>query len=275
MGDYDGEFNGSLWRKHGKNVNLPTHQVVLDGFWMSPYKVTMADFDFFQSITKASKAQDQSENSGRLPGMPAYLDWYQAHDFCAWLARVTGQPFGLPTEAQWEYAARNLGSFVPVATDNGSWRFENGGDDHDEVSGLNVAFYKNRVEFAREAGIRNADAGMPIASFPPNPLGLYDMTDGGTEWVNDWYDPDYYQYSPVHNPTGPADPVYKSPDTNDEYAKVLRGVYIPQYPILKPWTVYRSYSPPSTTLPLEVGGEKLKLLTGKTARCVLNIDPAA
>ncbi|UFH51522.1 formylglycine-generating enzyme family protein [Pseudomonas sp. KNUC1026] len=211
MGDYDGEFNGSLWHKHGRNVNLPVHKVALDGFWMSPHKVTMAEFDFFLSNRESSESEGLPANQGRLAQMPAYLDWYQAHDFCAWLANVSGQPYGLPTEAQWEYAARNLGGPVPVATDNGSWRFENGGDLHDDVIGLNVAFYRNRLEFTREAGIPNAEAGMPVASFPPNPLGLYDMTDGGTEWVNDWYDPDYYRVLPGGQPHRAGRPCLQKP----------------------------------------------------------------
>jgi formylglycine-generating enzyme required for sulfatase activity len=57
--------------------------------------------------------------------------------------------------------------------------------------------------------------------FPPNPLGLYSMSDNGYEWVKDWYDPAYYQDSPVKDPQGPVNPVHQ--DKFGRYTKVLRG----------------------------------------------------
>ena len=47
---------------------------------------------------------------------------------------------------------------------------------------------------------------LPVGRFPPNPLDLYAMSDNGLEWVKDWYDPDYYQNSPVNDPQGPEQP---------------------------------------------------------------------
>lgn len=280
MGDYDDEFSGSLWLKHEKNINLPLHRVELDGYFMASRKITNEDFAMYLKMTGRDYKYSRSSSAYKLrkfPQLPAYLDWYDAHAFCAWVASLNDEPFALPTEAQWEYAARNKGMRIPAATDNGEWRFIYHGEkyDHDSVEGLNVALAFNRYAFQKQVGDHSYFISLPVASFPPNPLGLYDMTDGGHEWVGDWYDSDYYQYSPVRNPAGPAEPVYKSPDTNDEYTKVYRGIDMPQYPILKAWTVYRGYANPSMILPWEIMGKKVKAVTGMTARCVLNIDPAA
>jgi formylglycine-generating enzyme required for sulfatase activity len=57
--------------------------------------------------------------------------------------------------------------------------------------------------------------------FPPNPLGLYSMSDNGYEWVKDGYDPDYYKYSPLKDPQGPDKPVFKN--SIGLFTKVMRG----------------------------------------------------
>ncbi|MHC6225198.1 formylglycine-generating enzyme family protein [Pseudomonas sp. X10] len=60
-----------------------------------------------------------------------------------------------------------------------------------------------------------------VDRFPPNPLGLHDMSDNGLEWVEDWYDPHYYANSPFHDPQGPDEPSRKN--YYGKYTKVLRG----------------------------------------------------
>ncbi|MEK6669081.1 MAG: SUMF1/EgtB/PvdO family nonheme iron enzyme [Pseudomonadota bacterium] len=164
----------------------PLHKVTLDGFSMMAYKVTYEDFDTFTEAVGSPKINTDIERfkpGARKPLRPAKVNWFGAKAFCQWLSRLSGLPFDLPTEAQWEYAARSGGKKMLFATDNG--RIDEGRNYPDDD-------YKPRLITPE------------IGEFPPNPAGLYGMLDyTALEWVNDWYQPDYYKRSPVANPPGP------------------------------------------------------------------------
>ncbi|MCP3944504.1 MAG: formylglycine-generating enzyme family protein [Desulfobacteraceae bacterium] len=163
-----------------------THRVELDSYSIQKYEVTYADYDFYTSLTKKKRIQQDFDGYEiRGPNYPAGADWQQAQDYCDWLSSITGESFSLPTEAQWEYAARSRGQNVVFATPSGRYEKKN--------SGLSDT--------------------LPVGSYDPNPLGLYDMTTNVQEWVWDWYSYDYYKNSPVKNPKGP--------ETGSQ--KVLRG----------------------------------------------------
>lgn len=85
----------------------------------------------------------------------------------------------LPTEAQWEFAARNRGQYVQYPTSDGSIK-----------NGINILHDDKTFV-------------VPIGQFLPSPLGLFDMSGNATDWVNDWYAEDYYANSPLIDPTGP------------------------------------------------------------------------
>lgn len=133
---------------------------------------------------------------------PARVPNYgEAEGYCAWLAERTGLPFALPTEAQWEYAARSRGREVPYATDTGDVerdpylrRPKEYVDPSIPPSG-NTLMHSS-LKFERR----------PVGSYPPNPLGLYDMTGNVAEWTQDWFQEDYYRYAPYDNPRGPDSP---------------------------------------------------------------------
>tara|TARA_B110001454_G_scaffold217853_1_gene244179 strand:- start:695 stop:1660 length:966 start_codon:yes stop_codon:yes gene_type:complete len=164
----------------------PLHKVTLDGFSMMAYKVTYEDFDAFTEAVGSPKINTDIERfkpGARKPRRPAKVNWFGAKAFCQWLGKNSGLPFDLPTEAQWEYAARSGGKKMLFATDNGQI---------DE--GRN---YPSRWGSGH-------DATPEIGFFPPNPAGLYGMLDYmALEWVNDWYQPDYYKRSSMVNPPGP------------------------------------------------------------------------
>jgi formylglycine-generating enzyme required for sulfatase activity len=151
----------------------PSHRVTITkGFWIGQTEVTVAAYWRFSGST-----------GGPMPTAPAFntrwnkqdmpignVNWRDATAFCSWAG---GR---LPTEAEWEYAGRagnrkaRYGQIDQVA-----WYLDNSGHKTQEV-----------------------------AQKHPNGFGLYDMLGNVWEWVNDWYEADYYQNSPPQDPPGPA-----------------------------------------------------------------------
>ena len=168
--------------------NKFVHPVKLSSYSLSKFQTTLGDFDLF--FIAQGKPLFDLENRKRedlkevlyAPKLPAPLQsWQEAKDYCGWLGALSGFPVDLPTEAQWEYAARNRGQHVAFSTDNGSLNYGR----NFPASGKG-----ERLTFA-------------VDSFVPNPLGIYNLSGNATDWVNDWYDKDYYRVSPLENPTGP------------------------------------------------------------------------
>ena len=184
------------------------------------------------------------------------MDWYDAEKYCNWLGKVSGLPFALPTEAQWEYAARNRGQFIIAGTNNGVLEMEG------INRGINISGALDREDFARKMGLTGGTmVALPVDSYPPNLLGLYDMAGNGYDWIKDWYDPDYYKYSPVVDPQGPEKPVFKRREdidsTAEKYQKVLRGAGLSGP--FNGLTVARFKSSPDTNVTFAT-----------TVRCVIN-----
>lgn len=210
MGDWGSEVGSGLPYDMDRN-SKPLHKVTLDGFSMMAYKATYDDFDLFTDAVGEERINEHPEwrKESRAPRKPAGVNWYGAKAYCQWLGKLSGLPFDLPTEAQWEYAARSGGKRVLFATDNGNIdKGRNFPDDLQLIKDLRVA---------------------DIGTYPPNPAGLYGMLDhAGKEWVNDWYAPDYYKHSPRVNPRGPARGTPLDPKHPDKPgvgpAKVLRGM---------------------------------------------------
>ncbi|MFD2229442.1 formylglycine-generating enzyme family protein [Alkalimarinus sediminis] len=172
--------------------SYPAHKVTLDSFSIQKYEVTQGDMDLFMEVTgyayfddyyEKNKSKYQNRFSVELPAPAA---WADARAFCLWLGEIGNRTIDLPTEAQWEYAARSRGQMYRFATDTG-----------EAVADINMAQEAKKGIFDQSA--------LPKApgSYPPNPLGLYDMSGNAAEWVLDNYQPDYYKYSPEHNPKGP------------------------------------------------------------------------
>jgi formylglycine-generating enzyme len=164
-------------------------EIKLSDFWISRYKTTYSEFDVFTDATKRPRTGMDSDGENRHPLVPAGAYWQEAKDYCLWLGKITGQRFDLPTEAQWEYAARSRGQFFMIATDDGNIEF-----------GRNVPYAAQAEELSP---LTKFVRRYPISLFPPNPLGLYDMTYGAMEWVNDWYASDAYAKTKSVDPKGP------------------------------------------------------------------------
>ncbi|WP_445114938.1 formylglycine-generating enzyme family protein [Acinetobacter sp. WZC-1] len=198
MGDF-----GPITRKDklpitGLYAAMPVHKVTLDSFSLNAYKTTFEDFDIYSEAIGLPKISTQQVSKYfRQPNAPAGISWQQAQDYCQWLGQQVGIPMTLPTEAQWEYAARNRGQYVIYPTDNGEYEL-----------GRNVWSDEQRREIKKSVGV---DMPIPIlGKFPPTPLGFYDLATDSYEWMSDWFDPTYYKNSPEHNPQGPASGELKS-----------------------------------------------------------------
>jgi formylglycine-generating enzyme required for sulfatase activity len=153
---------------------------------MMAYKVTYDDFDVFTDAGNKERINmDKIGVRDRAPKRPAGVSWHGAKAYCLWMGKLSGLPFDLPTEAQWEYAARSEGKHTLFATDNGK-----------------IERSRNFPEEWKRGAIRPS---LPeVGSYPPNPAGLYGMSENTREWVQDWFKEDYYKISPLHNPSGPA-----------------------------------------------------------------------
>ena len=160
----------------------PVHSVTLDGFYMGKYEVTQAQW---KAVMGTAPSYFKGDN---LP--VEQVSWNEAVQFCEKLSQMTGKTYRLPTEAEWEYAARggNKSQHYKYA----------GGNDIDEV-----AWYdRNSGDMSHPVGIKKA-----------NELGIYDMSGNVWEWCSDWFEENYYIYSPTVNPQGPV----------NGYRRVSRG----------------------------------------------------
>jgi len=282
MGDFGAEFGAQKIQYDSQKSSKPLHRVELSDFSISRFKITNEEYQFYLRVNGLSlPAEDrESANSRRLvllntqPTLPAHVDWYEADNYCNWLGAVSGLPFSLPTEGQWEYAARSRGQFLAVATDDGTYKVTDelyNRDGSGGPQGINISTIRDREEFAMSLGWKTGGlTSLPVDRFPPNPLGMYAMSDNGFEWVSDWYDPDYYSVSPVLNPQGPSAPVYKGRDTDNKFAKVMRGVDHANAQWGAGVNVHRHYANPDVTIQETWRDKIVRSVTDKTARCVVN-----
>ena len=222
MGDFGEEYGVERLQYDGRKDSKPLHRVELSSYSLSKFKASNQQYQFYLAWNglkgrevKGRISRQKWNEMGRIPDAPAHVDWHEAERYCAWLGEVTGLPFSLPTEAQWEYAARSRGKYVVAPTDDGTIRIEG-------QKGINVATATDREIYARQSE-SSLDIASPLPRDfrPPNPLGIYDMAGNGWEWMKDWYDPEYYSHSPVKDPQGPEKPVFK--DADGYYTRVLRS----------------------------------------------------
>ena len=167
----------------GDSDEKPVHTVTVSGFFMDKTEVTQAEY-------RKVMGKNPSNFSGCDDCPVEQVSWYGANEY----AKKVGKR--LPTEAEWEYAARG---------GNKSKGYMYSGSNN-----LNaVGWYK------KNSGSRTH----PVAQKQPNELGLYDMSGNVWEWCSDWHSDSYYRSSPKKDPQGP----------NSGPSRVLRGGYL-NYP---------------------------------------------
>ena len=188
MGDLSGDFP---FTKHRGQPEQPVRTVTIHhSIAMGKYPVTFKDYKRFVSATNADKPGDNGWGRGMRPVINVSQE--DAKAYAGWLSEQTGKRYRLPSEAEWEYAAR------AGTTTKYSW-----GDEAD----------RNHAHCLYSLWTDRKTA--PVGSFPANPFGLYDMIGNVSEWVEDFWHKNYKG--------APTDGSAWITDYDGEAEAVLRG----------------------------------------------------
>jgi formylglycine-generating enzyme len=164
----------------GQDNETPVHRVWVDAFLLSSCQVRNSDYSQFLGDAEHDVPPFWQDSNLNQPEQPVVgISWHDAVAYCNWLSRSSGRNFRLPTEAEWERAARG-------GVENELYPWGNGAPQ-------SLPEYERRWKKGPE----------PVAQGAPNRFGLYDICENVHEWCADWYQPDYYAVSPQRNPPGP------------------------------------------------------------------------
>lgn len=207
-----GEF--LMGSENGEDDARPVHRVHVDAFLVGVQPVTQAEYArfvretghpppaFYELPLVVTAGGPERERTFRTVGQPyAWRDsappadrldhpvtlvgWDDAAAYCTWLSTASGRKVRLPTEAEWEKAARGglEGKKYPWGE-----RLDHG-----------------MANYLADPSLKAMHGTTPCRAYPPNGLGLFDVIGNTWEWVSDWYVPDYYATAQLRNPAGPED----------------------------------------------------------------------
>ena len=174
-----GEF--AMGSDRGQDDEQPVHRVSVKAFYLDTQEVTVSRYAAFLVAQKSDPPFKWNEaTSGSHENKPVVgVNWYDARDYCRWVGRR------LPTEAEWELAARGTeGRMYPWGDAHPTRGHANAG--HTKWHGYDTLTNVGQFELGK------------------TPNGVYDLAGNLWEWVADWYDATYYQFSPRENPSGPS-----------------------------------------------------------------------
>jgi formylglycine-generating enzyme required for sulfatase activity len=164
----------------GRDDEKPVHRVWVDAFELAAYQTTHEEYARFLESTLHHKPLSWDDPNFHHPRQPVVgVSWFDAVAYCEWMSRMSSRLYRLPSEAEWERAARAgaegllypWGNCEPEQVPNYSQRWKTGPE--------------------------------PVGLFSPNAYGLFNLGDNVHEWCADWYDANYYANSPQGNPQGP------------------------------------------------------------------------
>jgi formylglycine-generating enzyme len=241
---------------NGPADQRPQHEVTITGFWMDKTEVTNAQFLNFVKATGYKTVAERFPDPKKYPDAPkdklipfsavfrccpadtngpplwweftpgadwkhpdgprsnlegkenypvVHICWEDADAYCKWARKR------LPTEAEWEYAARGGLREAEFVWGN-------------QKQGEKGKWYANTFQGkfpAKDSGDDGYTSASPVAKYPPNGYGLYDMSGNAWEWCQDWYQPNYYRNSPKKDPKGPEKGIEELPGEGP--SKVRRG----------------------------------------------------
>jgi formylglycine-generating enzyme required for sulfatase activity len=168
-----GSFLMGDYTDNAQKDEKPVHEVQLDSFYMGKYPVTQGQW---QMVMGSNPSHFKLGETHPVEN----VSWHDVQEFLSRLNQLTGKSFRLPTEAEWEYAARSGGKQEIFAGTRDEQQFEEFG-----------WFSDNSENHTHAVGLKK-----------PNGLELYDMCGNVREWCSDWYDADYYHHSALSNPQG-------------------------------------------------------------------------
>ena len=169
----------------GRDEEKPVHQVWVDQFAMAAWQVRNRDYEVFLTHAGHPAPKHWREAPFDHPDQPVVaVSWFDAAAYAGWLSAQTGQWYRLPSEAEWERAAR--------------------GGQEQRLYVWGDAMPMERKEYVRRWG-GEVNAPLPVGLATPNAYGLYDIGENIHEWCSDWFGKDYYTDQPGRNPRGPAD----------------------------------------------------------------------
>ena len=170
-----------MGQEDGRDEERPVHRVRVGGFSLAKCQVTNAEYDVFRRDTGRAASKYRGLAAFARPEQPVVaVSWFDAVAYCEWLSAGAGRRCRLPTEAEWEWAAR-------------------GG-----LEGKLYPWGDEPVDSRQNYAARWREGPEPAGTSAPNGFGLFDMCENVHEWCRDWYDPRYYEDSPIESPRGPA-----------------------------------------------------------------------
>ncbi|MDD4927874.1 MAG: SUMF1/EgtB/PvdO family nonheme iron enzyme [Gallionella sp.] len=173
MGDVEGTADAYA------EASLPVHEVTFKKpFAIGKYEITFDDFDKFTRATKRPTLSDHGWGRGRRPATK--IVWSDAMAYVRWLTEQTGKRYRIPTEAEWEYAAR-------AGTRTRYWWGNEPSHEYANYGDGMPGWFPSGVVSGRDQWMNTA----PVGQFPANPYGLYDMQGNVWEWVSDCWHENY------------------------------------------------------------------------------------
>jgi formylglycine-generating enzyme len=164
----------------GRDDEKPAHRVWVDAFELAAFQTTNEEYAQFLATTRHPESPSWGDPLFNHPRQPVVgVSWFDATAYCDWLSGLFGRRYRLPSEAEWERAAR-------AGSEDTLYPWGN-----TPPEGLPA--YNDRWKTGPE----------PVGHYSPNPYGLFNLGDNVHEWCSDWYDAACYGVSPERNPQGP------------------------------------------------------------------------
>jgi formylglycine-generating enzyme required for sulfatase activity len=207
------------------SLSRSVHRVALSDYYLSSTPITFSQYDHYCAETGAREPFDSGWRRGDRPVIN--VSYFDAIDFCIWLSDETGFDFNLPTEAEWEYAARSRGNNDEFSgTNNPAHLPQYAWFKNNSKSPLEIPIDKRPIVLGLFDEIDNMERQThPVGRKMPNALGLFDMSGNVREWCYDWLDEkNYFNVSSLLNPLGPKkgeSKILKGGSYNDRLKELL------------------------------------------------------